>query len=384
MSGRIRGLWTGLLVFAAVVGVSGAQAVPALDTTVDQHDVVVVGDGGAASNDAVVIRASTSETVRIRMIGGRDKPEVKTAADPKAIAWAASMSAKNGLEGSGVRPWHAVIQFEQFDEDGDKINGGTFEEWWTAPTRYKRVYASDKLSQTEYATDQGLYRVGDQRWPTRAELQVRSEVLTPFDRMVGIPGLRFTEASRNEGPMAMRCVLPDAAPTISDVPHEFCVAGDSDVLRFRRGWGWNQTTYNGIVAFEGRHVATRVTVTDGGKAYLKMQVLTLQELTKADEASLAVPEDAKRVGEDIVTGVQMRTLHTEMPDWQGEANGQHFSLMLQLLVGKDGHVESAKAISGPERYYKAAEKAASRWTFEPYLVLGQPVRVQTKIGMNQN
>jgi hypothetical protein len=49
------------------------------------------------------------------------------------------------------------------------------------------------------------------------------------------------------------------------------------------------------------------------------------------------------------------------------------------VIGKDGRVIEAKAISGPKEAYKAAESAARKWVFPPYLVAGQPAEVEKKI-----
>jgi len=57
---------------------------------------------------------------------------------------------------------------------------------------------------------------------------------------------------------------------------------------------------------------------------------------------------------------------------------------VQLLIGKDGHVESAHAVSRPSKAYKAAEKATQKWIFQPYLVLGEPAEVETKVELSQN
>jgi hypothetical protein len=49
-----------------------------------------------------------------------------------------------------------------------------------------------------------------------------------------------------------------------------------------------------------------------------------------------------------------------------------FEVVVQIVIGKDGRVVEAKALSGPKAAYKAAESAARKWTYLPYLVAGQP------------
>jgi len=42
--------------------------------------------------------------------------------------------------------------YDQFDEDGDNIHSGVDEEFWAGPKKYRRIYKSDNLNQTDYAT----------------------------------------------------------------------------------------------------------------------------------------------------------------------------------------------------------------------------------------
>ena len=43
---------------------------------------------------------------------------------------------------------------------------------------------------------------------------------------------------------------------------------------------------------------------------------------------------------------------------------QHFSILVQIVVGKNGHVVSAHAISGPPETSKACENAVQKWVFD--------------------
>jgi outer membrane biosynthesis protein TonB len=60
-----------------------------------------------------------------------------------------------------------------------------------------------------------------------------------------------------------------------------------------------------------------------------------------------------------------------------------FEVMVQIVIGKDGKVIEAKAITGPKEAYKAAEAAARKWIFPPYLVAGEPTEVSTKISFSK-
>ena len=77
-------------------------------------------------------------------------------------------------------------------------------------------------------------------------------------------------------------------------------------------------------------------------------------------------------------------MHQKYPEWPSALRDQHFSVTVKIVIGKDGHVVTAHAVSGPSNGYKAAENAAREWIFQPYLVLDQPAEVETQIILNHN
>jgi hypothetical protein len=52
---------------------------------------------------------------------------------------------------------------------------------------------------------------------------------------------------------------------------------------------------------------------------------------------------------------------------------------VDIVVGKNGHVISAHAYSGPAEGYKACENAVRKWIFKPYVVLDKAVEVDQKV-----
>jgi TonB family protein len=54
-------------------------------------------------------------------------------------------------------------------------------------------------------------------------------------------------------------------------------------------------------------------------------------------------------------------------------------VILQAVIGKEGHVENLKVVSGPNELEQSAMDAVRQWVYKPYLVNGEPVDVTTKI-----
>jgi protein TonB len=52
---------------------------------------------------------------------------------------------------------------------------------------------------------------------------------------------------------------------------------------------------------------------------------------------------------------------------------------VEAVVGKDGKVKSARAISGPQVLRKAAEDAVRQWKYTPGKLNGEPVEVPVNV-----
>jgi hypothetical protein len=63
-------------------------------------------------------------------------------------------------------------------------------------------------------------------------------------------------------------------------------------------------------------------------------------------------------------------------------NNLHGTVRLQVLVGKDGAVECARAIEGHPVAISPAITAIQDWVFEPYTLDGEPHAVLGEISVN--
>jgi protein TonB len=55
------------------------------------------------------------------------------------------------------------------------------------------------------------------------------------------------------------------------------------------------------------------------------------------------------------------------------------TVLLNAIIGKDGSVEELQYISGPALLMRAAMDAVRQWQYQPMLVQGAPVRVETQV-----
>lgn len=340
----------------------------------DLKTVVVASK--AKTDSAIVISPSTSVSFPLTA----DKHANK--ADEMDLSnWLSKQVALNGLESPDLKPWHVVESYDQFDEDGDNIHSGVYEEYWAGPKKFKRIYKSDDFNQTDFATDKGLYRLGDQKWPSRTQLQVRAEVLVPFwYAATRVGDFHARSMERIFSGHEFHCVAIERSRGSSD-PTQYCFEPNSLELRYIRGWGWNQTVYNRIEPFQGRNIAREVDVTDGGKRYLELRVKAIEALAHVNEADFAAPTDAIGPISGRVSGVFLEPINKPTaPQWPASLRGQHFTVEVEMVIGRNGHVVSAHGVSGPPEAYKGCEDAVKKWVFPPYLVLGESVEVEYKTG----
>src|SRR5277367_3550994 len=54
-------------------------------------------------------------------------------------------------------------------------------------------------------------------------------------------------------------------------------------------------------------------------------------------------------------------------------------VVLQIEIGEDGHVTSAKALSGPPMLIAAATTAAKQWQYRPFERNGTPISASVKV-----
>jgi protein TonB len=65
-----------------------------------------------------------------------------------------------------------------------------------------------------------------------------------------------------------------------------------------------------------------------------------------------------------------------------KANGQRGTVILQVLIGRDGIVQDAKFLQGSLVFARAAIEAVKQSRFKPYILNGRAVSVQSVMTLN--
>jgi TonB family protein len=101
-----------------------------------------------------------------------------------------------------------------------------------------------------------------------------------------------------------------------------------------------------------------------------------------DESGSKSPEAALQAIEPVaVPELTERALLTEqpVPDIPASAGGQQGTVILEVLIGRDGGVEDAKFLQGSLAFARSAIDGVKRWKFKPYTMNGRAVSVSTRM-----
>jgi TonB family protein len=101
---------------------------------------------------------------------------------------------------------------------------------------------------------------------------------------------------------------------------------------------------------------------------------------KSAEAAMAAIEPVN-LPESAARGLLAQPVDPQYPA-AAKASGQRGTVVLQVLIGRDGAVQDAKFLEGSLVFARAAIDAVKQWRFRPYSMNGRAVSVESMITLN--
>lgn len=101
-----------------------------------------------------------------------------------------------------------------------------------------------------------------------------------------------------------------------------------------------------------------------------------------DQKSSADAALSKSIPAEVPASKMVQNLITKIPPVYPPAAKRarvQGKVILKAVIGKEGHVENLKVVSGPNDLQQSAMDAVRQWVYKPYLLNGQPIEVTTKI-----
>jgi TonB family protein len=348
-----------------------------------------------------------------------------------AVAWAQTPSADpgsllqqaahlNGLTGDSIQPWHLKVSYKIYSAQGTSRGEGSYEEFYSGPTKYKRSYTSDTFNQSQYGTERGPLQSGDNPRPAWQLDELRADLISPLARLLNQPNahLEFAPSSADT-----RCVVlkfPALHPEVS-APGDVTACFDevNDLLTIDESG--RHLNFLNPVDLQSHFLPGDLTLTLKGQVVLSAHLVNFETLHNTDDSAFAPPPDAtpppvaglypqkipiaittspapddfstsadaatnpalpRKI--DISFGVAQGLLLQKVPVVYppiAKAMGLQGTVVLRAVISKDGTIKNLRVVSGSPMLQQSAIDAVRQWQYRPYLLMGSPVEVETTVNV---
>jgi TonB family protein len=344
----------------------------------------------ALAFSAVTVFAQTSvktpPTPSLAPVSPTAQPSITDPAQILAIA-----AQVNGLVGPDVKPWHLRLTYETFDNEGKQKSAGTFEEWWASEKKHKSKYVFQGAFQTDYTTENGLFRSGSQDSLGDTTMRIEGDLLQPIP--ASFDNYSFDLRERTLGQAHLRCIflhrLGGDTLSVPFMPGTYCLDANKPTLRVKTSAdGVHQAIFNHLLPFQDHYLASDIRIMKSGKPLLTIVVEKIESLSTIEPIDFTPPADAihpllPKLVEILPGDLSVTLLHAVSPEYPPVARtmGLEGTVVVQAIIGKDGHTRNSHAVSGPKLLQKAALDAVNGYLYRPILFNGQPVELTTTVNV---
>jgi TonB family protein len=290
----------------------------------------------------------------------------------------------NGLTGDNIKPWHLKATYELLGDDGKPTDQGTYEEFWVSPTKFKRTYTGNNLTQTYYGSEKGEFRSGASQGFSSLFFDARHDLVEPLPSEQAVQHQEFDMKLIDSNGVKIPClnVTPQHFPGGT-----YCFSAGQPILRvYARPGESIQILHNRILRFQDHTIPGDLKILRSGKTALSAHVDSIEPLEPVNEADFTPSADAVlqpqivQIAGGIASGMLLNKVAPEYPQ---TAKDLHVSgtVVLQAVIDKEGHLRDLKVVSGPKLFQQTSLDAVRQWVYRPYLLNGEPVEVETTINV---
>ena len=291
-----------------------------------------------------------------------------------------------------LKPWYLKIEAQINNTDGKPTDKATIEEWWGSENLDKRVYTTAKGKTTYLRKDDRTYRSDGYEYPGYFLDQLSTEIVNPVP--FAKPIEKASVKKEDFGKVSLDCLEFDPPVVVIAPPYkpsvypklttQYCVSPEGDVLRAILGADHIDFLRNTLGKFQDRAVAIDVTARAGNivRATAHIAALTSKPLPPdvfSTDGLIAQPSEPRSIPSGVMAG---KLLSKQAPVYPELAKRQHVQgvVYLHAFIGKEGTIHSLELLSSPNSILnRAATDAVQQWTYQPYLLNGNPVEVETTI-----
>jgi TonB family protein len=296
------------------------------------------------------------------------------------------LSRANSLDAEGAQPWHLRMTFQLYDLAGKPKENGTIEEWWVSPqarrlevksTSYNLTVPSDLSAPPEPAGGKrAAYLVNE----------LINQIVHPIPDYKDFNDLDVAEASRTFGKVALTCIGVQRANLKSTTPPltQFCFSPGSTLLRAHLDAAQFGAVRNNMVTFRGISLGRDNTLMYGRNEAISGHLDTLESFHPEGSIVLTTFAPPPTIPSVVLAGKIVKKTQPEYPFY---ARQQHIAgtVLLSAIISKQGTIADLDVVASPDASLtSSAIDAVKHWTYQPYLLNGQPTEVDTTITVNYN
>jgi TonB family protein len=298
-----------------------------------------------------------------------------------------------------LKPWHLKATYQLYDPKGQPTEQGTWEYWWSSPHVHRSTLTRAGEEHTEWSTAEGaIYRKGAGRPSHYFERMIKDIVFItlPTHSVLDSDKVKLELKMVPPDKPELACVvvtgqaLADGKPQPqgSGNPTDYCFNPATTALRIFYS---DQITrrYNRVVKTQDHFLPREVVVAEGSQTLFTVSVDTIDSID-TDSAALRPTSDATLEQQlphpadtngSIGVGMLVKKIAPVYPASSKTAHEEGV-VTLAALIGKDGRIDDLEVLGSPSpALAKAALDAVKQWEYEPYLLNGQPVEVETTVNV---
>lgn len=306
-----------------------------------------------------------------------------TAADLRAHL--EQLAARSTLYAKDLKPWHLKLEFTLYDDDGTHPVPGVLEEWWAGPNQDRITYTSARINGTRLRTPAGDFRTPGKHSEPYALEKLHDAIVDPAPSAQVLDATEPQPAEVEIGKARLGCIIlspkgQHALDARAGFFPTYCYSPQQDELRLTLEFVVQRLLRNGMGRFQGQSVATTAKISLSEIPIGEDKVTTMQAMPAAamdfSPAGLEKQEPAA-LSAEVYAGA---LLHRVPPVYPEAAKQHHIGgvVLLHTQIGKDGHVKVLGVRYSSSPFLNgAAEEAVKQWIYEPYLLHGAPVEVDT-------
>jgi len=297
-----------------------------------------------------------------------------------------------------LKPWHLKATYQLYDEKGKPTEQGSFEYWWASPKLYRSTWTRPGATHTDWHTADGKGAHQDTGKPLDFfEYKLQDGLLAPLpdSKELDPANYRLDRQNLSVGKTKIPCMM--AVPRmpyneqLKFVPlglfPTYCFDPQTPALVASHSFGSLLTEYNHIVKVQNKYLAREITLLDGTRKILTATVDSITGLNPSNPALIPTVEASATSLEKvpISAGVmQGMLIKKQTPVYPQEAKDARISgtVVLKAIIGRDGYIYDLRVISAPAPCLAiSAMWAVSKWQYKPYLLVGEPVAVETTVNV---